>query len=377
MKEPVFLKRFGEWGIALLLINQLREWKQNMTWKLIGVNIIVMLTVILLAGVSVKDFACVLVEKYRLVGEEKNIMFNQTMQFYLIRASLLALVVAALIHYVFIKKMLVPLRRLTESTRQLTEGTYPEMLEVTSRDEIGLLTEHFNEMTRTLKRAEENRKRMLSNISHDLRTPLSNLNGYLEALGSGVITGDRELYQSLLEESQHITRLVEQLHLLSVWEDRREMHMAKACIPIDELISRSTNVFQWEIKNREMDLHVAVEPGMVIGDEDGLRQVVNNLLQNAIRHNAGRMIWVTGICEPLHYRVTVSNIGQPMPEEVRELVFERFYQADPARHRAEIGKGSGLGLAIVKEIVQKHGGEVGLSSADDKHSFWITIPRSQ
>ena len=371
------MKRFEEWGIALLLINQLREWKQNMTWKLIGVNIIVMLTVILLAGVSVKDFACVLVEKYRLVGEEKNIMFNQTMQFYLMRASLLALVVAALIHYVFIKKMLVPLRRLTESTRQLTEGIYPQMLEVTSRDEIGLLTEHFNEMTRTLKRAEENRKRMLSNISHDLRTPLSNLNGYLEALGSGVITGDRELYQSLLEESQHITRLVEQLHLLSAWEDRRETGMTKTSIQIDELISKSTNAFQWELKSRGMELDLSLEPGTVIADEDGLRQVLNNLLQNAITYNTGQDIWVSGVNEPHGYRLTVSNVGVPMPEEVHELVFERFYQMDQARHRAESGKGSGLGLAIVKEIVQKHGGEVGLISEDDKHSFWITIPRSR
>ncbi|MGG4496431.1 sensor histidine kinase [Brevibacillus reuszeri] len=371
------MKRFGEWGIALLLINQLREWKQHMTWKLIGVNIIVMLTVILLAGVSVKDFACVLVEKYRLVGDEKNFMFNQTMQFYLMRASLLAIVVAALIHYVFIKKMLVPLRRLTESTRQLTEGTYPEMIAVTSRDEIGQLTEHFNDMTRTLKRAEENRKRMLSNISHDLRTPLSNLNGYLEALSSGVLTGDRELYQSLLEESQHITRLVEQLHLLSVWEDRRETGMTKTSIQMDELISKSTNAFQWELKSRELELHLSLQPGTVNADEDGLRQVLNNLLQNAITYNAGQIIWVSGVNEPRGYRVTVSNVGVPMPEEVREIVFERFYQVDTARYRGQSGKGSGLGLAIVKEIIQKHGGEVGLISEDNKHSFWITIPPSR
>ncbi|MGG1660792.1 sensor histidine kinase [Brevibacillus sp. NRS-1366] len=376
MMHRVFLKPFAEWGIALSLISQLREWKQQMAWKLIGVNIVVILVVIWLAGVSVKDFACVLVEKYRFVGEEKNLLFNQTMQFYLMRASLLAIVVAALIHYVCIKKMLVPLRRLAQSTRQLMEGTYPEMIAVTSHDEIGQLTKHFNDMTRTLKRTEENRKRMLSNISHDLRTPLSNLNGYLEALKSGVITGDRELYHSLLEESQHITRMVEQLHLLSVWEDRRETSMTKTSLQIDELISKSTNTFQWELKKRNMELNVSLEPGIVIGDEDGLRQVLNNLMQNAISYNTGRFIGMSGKSEPLCYRVTVSNVGEPMPEEVRELVFERFFQVDPSRQRTQSVKGSGLGLAIVKEVVQKHGGEVGLISEEDNYSFWITIPRS-
>ncbi|MEX2460635.1 MAG: ATP-binding protein [Paenibacillaceae bacterium] len=356
-------------------IKQLNLWKNHVAWKLIGVNILVMLVVIWLVGVSVKDFACVLVDKYRLIGEEKNFFFNRTMQFYLIRASLLAIVVAAVIHFVFIKKILSPLKKLTQSTRQLMDGSYPEPIKVSSEDEIGQLTQYFNELTLTLKRTEENRRRMLSNVSHDLRTPLSNLNGYLEALSSGVLVGDRDLYLSLLEETQHITRLVEQLHQLSVWEDRQATSMTYSSIQIDELIARCMQSFQWELKNKNIELNVALAKEVVIGDEDGLRQVLNNLLQNAISYNEGRMIWVSGVIEPLYYRITVSNVGELLPEELRELVFERFFQADPSRYRGEKTKGSGLGLAIVKEIVKKHGGRVGLISANNKHSFWVTIPR--
>ncbi len=340
------------------------------------VNVLVMLIVIWLAGVSVKDFACILVEKNRLIGEGTDFSYNRTMNVYLIRASLIAMVVASIIHFVFIKKILSPLKRLTASTRQLTDGSYPEPIKVPSEDEIGQLTRYFNDMAFALKRSAENRKRMLSNVSHDLRTPLSNLNGYLEALSSGVLTGDRDLYLSLLEESQHITRLVEQLHQLSVWEDRETAGMAFSAVQIDELIARCVQSFQLEQQARDMELDVSLERDVVTCDEGGLRQVLNNLIQNAFSYSTGRIIWVTGSAAPSGYRITVSNIGEPLPEEVQELVFERFFQADPARQRGEHAKGSGLGLAIVKEIVEKHGGEAGLISENNKHSFWVTIPRS-
>jgi two-component system sensor histidine kinase BaeS len=359
----------------LLRIKQLGIWKQHVSWKLIGVNVLVMLIVIWLTGVSVKDFACLLVAKYQLVGEEKNVFFNRTMQYYLLRVSLLSIVVAALIHFVFIKRILAPLKSLSESTRQLMEGSYPEPIAVSSMDEIGELADHFNAMTLTLQRTEESRKRMLSNVSHDLRTPLSNLNGYLEALSNGVLVGDRELYLSLLEESQHITRLVEQLHQLSVWEDRQAEQMVASRIHMDEMIMRSTLSFQLELQSKNMELDVALEPDTVISDEDGLKQVLTNLIQNAISYNTGRTIWIAGNVEPDYYRITVSNEGEPLPEPLQELVFERFFQADPSRHRGESAKGSGLGLAIVKEIAKKLGGDVGIHSNHNIHSFWITVPR--
>ncbi|WP_161631197.1 sensor histidine kinase [Paenibacillus pinihumi] len=355
-------------------IKQLALWKQHVAWKLIGLNVLVMLIVIWLAGVSVKDFACLLVANYQLAGDEKNYFFDRTMNFYLIRASLLAIAVAAIIHFVFIKKILSPLKKLTQSTRQLTSGSYPKPVDISSTDEIGELARHFNAMTLTLKQTEENRKRMLSHVSHDLRTPLSNLHGYLEALSNGVIAGDRELYMSLLEETRHITRLVEQLHQLAVWEDRQAGSIAAGEIQMEELIMRSAQSFQLELHSNKLELEMSVEPGILWSDEDGLKQVLTNLIQNAICYSTGPKIWLSGEAGPNEYRITVSNIGEPLPEPLQELVFERFYRADPARHRAGNGTGSGLGLAIVKEIVTKLGGNVGLISEHDKLSFWITIP---
>lgn len=374
MKLLVFLRRFVEWGIDLLRVKHLHLWKDYVAFKLIAVNVLIMLIVIWLAGVSVKDFACVLVEKYQLVKEGKDFSFNQTMQFYLIRASLLAIIVAALIHFVFIKKILSPLKQLTHSTRQLMIGTYSEPIPISSQDEIGELTHYFNELNVTLKRTEENRKRMLSNISHDLRTPLSSLNGYLEALSNGVIVGERSLYQSLLEESQYLTRLVEQLHQLSIWEDRMEDRMRISQIQMDRFIASCTQLFHWELESKQITLQMKLEPASLEGDEDGIRQVLNNLLQNAISYNTGQYIWITGARGTEEYRITLSNYGEDLDNGLQELVFERFFQADSSRSRLGNTKGSGLGLAIVKEIVKKHGGSVGVSSENQKHSFWISLP---
>lgn len=352
-------------------------WRKKLQWKLIMVNGLVILVVIWLAGVSVKDFACIIVGQYELVGEGRSRFFNETMQFYLLRASFLAILVAAIIHYVFIQKMLSPLARLTKSTQLMIEGHYPQPIEPQSHDEIGQLTKHFNELSETLKRTEENRKRLLGNISHELRTPLSNLNGYLEALSNGVIEGDRALYQSLLEESQYLTRLVDQLHHLTSWESRRSSSLNGTSINIHEVMEQAIYAFQLESGKAGVSLEASIQEGVVIGEEDGVKQILNNLLKNALMYNTGDQIQVAGAKENQHYRITVTNVGEAIPEEARDLVFERFYRVDPSRQREKHRNGTGLGLPIVKEIAERFGGQVGLSSQENRHTFWVTLPMTR
>lgn len=348
--------------------------RKHLTMKLILVNSLVIAVVIWLAGVSVKDFACLVVDQYALVGEEKSSFFNRTMEFYLWRASVSAIIVAAIIHYVFIKKILFPLKQLTKSTQLMIEGQYPDLTEPKSQDEIGVLTKHFHKLAKTLQREEENRKRLMSNISHELRTPLSNLNGYLEALSSGVIEGDQKLFQSLFEESQHLTRLVEQLHHLTVWEAHGNGSKSLTEIHIHELLQQTIQTFQLECDQAGVSIDVSLQESVVLGIEDGIKQVMNNLLKNALIYNTGNQIIISGKTEQQQYRVTVSNLGEPIPDEERDLVFERFYRVDPSRRRDQNRNSTGLGLAIVKEIVEQLGGQVGLDSNDNLHHFWFTLP---
>jgi two-component system sensor histidine kinase BaeS len=336
------------------------------------INGIVIGIVIWLVGVSVKDFACLLVGQYEFISVEKQSFFNNTMHFYLLRASLIAFIVAALIYYFLMQKILIPLQKLMKSTQLMTEGDFPDPIKVSSKDEIGQLSRHFNQMIATLKQTEKSRKQMLSDISHELRTPLSNLNGYLEALGTGVIQGELELYRSLHDESMHLTRLVDQLHQLAVWETKKLINPQLQTFDMAKVIQASLQNFELELNNKNIHNEISLEPGNVKGDDIGLRQVLINLLKNAIQYDIGGYIRITGEIVDNQYRVTLTNKGQPIPPDKAHQVFDRFYRVDPSRNR-DTG-GSGLGLAIAKEIVQQHGGEIGLISNRHEHSFWFAIP---
>lgn len=215
------MKRLEGWGTDLMQIKRWMFWREGLTSKLIIVNGLVIGVVIWLVGISVKDFACLVVAQNDLVGEGSSVSFNETMNAYLWKAITMATLLAAIIHYIFIRNVISPLKQLTKSTQRLMEGQYPDFVPPVSDDEIGRLTRNFNELAKTLQQNEKKRKRLLSNLSHELRTPLSNLNGYLEALSCGVLEGKRELFQSLLEESQYLTRMVEQMHELTIWEGKK------------------------------------------------------------------------------------------------------------------------------------------------------------
>lgn len=229
-------------------------------------------------------------------------------------------------------------------------------------------------MVKSLQREELNRKRLISNISHDLRTPLSNLNGYLEALKDGVITGDRDIFASLYEETQHLIRLVEQLHQLSVLDASPITEQEKSRSDISKLCRQVAQSFQLEFDKKGLNLHMEVQQREFPVYEQGIRQILTNLLANAVVYNTGNEVWIKGEVQGESYHISVTNIGEPIPQDIHDDVFERFVKADPARKRNEDQSGSGLGLAIVKEITKQHGGQVGLRSNGHKHTFWVALP---
>lgn len=365
------MKPLEGWGTVLSLIKH--AWKKQVMWKLILTNSLVIGIVIWLAGVSVKEFACLLVEQSPLFDQEKSQEFNRVMQSYLVDASLFAVSVAAVFHYYVIRNMLKPLQQLAAASRKMTKGHYPDPVQVKSRDEIGQLANDFNKMMVQLKQVDGERNKLMRDISHELRTPLTNINGYLEALSSGLLSGDREIYQSLYEESTRLTRLVDQLQQLNVWESKETFHNRVENVSIASLIEASIDVFKLEFQAAGIECETSLQTETVFADPDGLKQVMYNLLKNAILYDIGGWIKVEGIVAGDHYRVTVTNKGKPIPKAEAENIFKRFTRLDSSRSR-DTG-GAGLGLSIVKEIVMRHGGEVGLTSEEGrKHSFWFSIP---
>ncbi|WP_088228663.1 ATP-binding protein [Desulfosporosinus sp. FKB] len=365
------LKRSGEWGIVLLPTKGLFFWRRSFLLKLILINLLVIAIVIWLAGVSVKDFACLLTKQYQVMGGASGSLFDQTMQFYLIRAIILAVIVACILYYFLVRKLILPLQNLGVCAQKMARGEFYPCQEISADDEIGRLISDFNHLAVKLQQTEELRKKMVSDIAHELRTPLTNLTGYLEALDTGVIQGNQELYHSLHEEALHLTGLVEELHQLNIWESKRLGWNELQIIPVEDVIASALKSFELELDHRQIKVEANIQAANILGNKEGLKQVIANLLKNVLKYDRGGWVKIAGKPVNSVYKVVVTNLGQPIPENKADQVFERFYRLDSARNRKT--GGVGLGLAIVKEIINQHRGEVGLISREDEHSFWFTV----
>ncbi|WP_459931651.1 sensor histidine kinase [Desulfosporosinus burensis] len=366
------LKRSGEWGIALLPSKNWFFWRRSILAKLILINLLTIAIVIWLAGVSVKDFACLLAKQYQVAGGAPSNLFDRTLQFYLIRASILAVIVAGILYYFLVRKLILPLQHLGTSAQKMARGEFQPCREIPSEDEIGRLISDFNHLSSKLQQTEELRKKMVSDIAHELRTPLTNITGYLEALSTGVIQGDQGLYHSLHEEALHLTGLVEELHQLNIWESKRLRQGKLQKISIENAIVSTLKSFELELSNREIKVEANIQTADILGNREGIKQVITNLLKNVLKYDRGGWVKIEGKKEDHIYKVVVSNLGQPIPDDKADQVFERFYRLDSSRNRKT--GGAGLGLAIIKEIIAQHRGEVGLISRQDEHSFWFTVP---
>ena len=126
------------------------------------------------------------------------------------------------------------------------------------------------------------------------------------------------------------------------------------------------------MNNREIKAEANIQAADILGNREGIKQVITNLLKNVLKYDRGGWVKIEGKKEGHIYKVVVTNLGQPIPDDKAEQVFERFYRLDSSRNRKT--GGAGLGLAIVKEIIDQHRGEVGLISREDEHSFWFTVP---
>ncbi|WP_246050038.1 sensor histidine kinase [Aquibacillus sediminis] len=349
-----------------------RKFHQAFLFRLTLLNVVVVASFIIVTGFALYNTACLLVDG--MVTVEKQSRFNQTLFGYLIIFSLAAIVIGSTIHFYLTRKLIRPLRELITSTKRMKKGHYPAPIKTTSNDETGQLVHHFNDMVQQLKYNEEHRHKLISDLSHEFRTPLSNLNGYLGALKNEVMVGDPQLYESLYEESKRLTKMVKQLEQLKEWDHvSNQTFLDKQSINMAELIDQSVELFQWLLEKHNIPIELQVKDGFVLVNKDAMMQVMSNLIENAIRYNQGTTpICVKGeLCEDV-YKVSVIGNGHPIPEKDRGKVFDRFYRVDNSRGK-ETG-GSGLGLSISKEIVEHHHGQVGLDSTkDDKHTFWFTI----
>ncbi|WP_440896349.1 sensor histidine kinase [Amphibacillus sp. Q70] len=342
--------------------------------RLTIINIIVIVAFVMLSSWAIYNTACMLADGLFSMSLQKQNQFEAMLFQYLWIFSISAVILGSLIHFYLMKKVMQPLKKLIYSTKKMKQGQYPSPIQVKENGEIGELVCHFNDLAQQLATNEQQRKKLVSDLSHEFRTPLTNLNGYLGALQSGMIEGDEKLYQSLYAESTKLTQLVEQMEQLKEWENMKNRTFDNK-VPVDmkEFIEKSIEIFHWSLEQKGIELEVDIHSGIVDIDQTSISQVLSNLLDNAIRYYEGsNAIIVRGEKLPAEYRVSVTGLGRDLSEIDKEKIFERFYRTEPSRSR-ELG-GSGLGLAISKEIIERHKGKIGVQSKGNIHTFWFILP---
>ncbi|TDD65335.1 HAMP domain-containing protein [Jiangella aurantiaca] len=269
-----------------------------------------------------------------------------------------------------------PIRTLTAAAQQLASGGRGTRVEVTGHDEVARLGHAFNAMASSIEENDRQRKAMVSDIAHELRTPLANVRGYLEAAEDGVVPMDAQLVSSLLEESTLLQRLIDDLQDLAL-ADAGMLRVHREDADVAELARQVVAAHQPSASASSVELVVAA-PSDVVADVDPvrLRQALGNLVANAVQYSGtGSTVLVRVARDAVSDEVVlaVRDDGPGIAPEHLEHLFDRFYRTDTSRTRAT--GGSGLGLAITKHLVEAHDGTVTVSSMVGAGStFTIRLP---
>jgi signal transduction histidine kinase len=304
------------------------------------------------------------------------ITYNTIGRFFL-WGGLLAIAIAILLTFLLSRRILAPVKAITSAARQFGRGDFSQRVDFQGKGEVGEMAQSFNSMAENLEHTELLRRNMVADVAHELRTPLSNLSGYLEAIRDGVIKPDESTIRSLSEEASSLSRLVDDLQELSL-ADAGELKLIIQPEDISRLIRDVMAALQTKVVAKSLtvsaDLPTRLPPVDI--DAHRIKQVLHNLLENAVTHTgqAGR-ITVTARREGNQVRISVADTGEGIPTKDLPFVFERFYRVDKSRTRAT--GGSGLGLTIVKRLVEAHGGTVEVKSEPGQGStFTFTLPVS-
>ena len=293
---------------------------------------------------------------------------------FLVWSGILTVGLAAVLTFLLSRRILAPVEGLSRAAKALARGEFSQRVSVTSRDEVGELSRTFNAMAAELATTEEVRRGLVADVAHELRTPLSNIRGYLEGIRDGVVTANPGTLGSMHEEVLLLTRLIDDLQELALAESG-EMNLYLQPCDLADLARRAAAGAQPSTESKGIALTTDI-PGEapVNADPERIGQVLRNLLANAANYTgAGGSIKVVLRRMGAFAQVRVEDTGAGIAETDLPYVFERFYRVDKSRSRST--GGVGLGLTIAKRMVEAHGGRMAVESVVDKGStFSFTLP---
>lgn len=287
---------------------------------------------------------------------------NQTKN--MLIAGFFALIFAGFIGIVWAKALLRPIKQLAKSTRALSTGDYTSYVETERTDELGQLAQDFNTMLKIVQKNEEQRKTLMADISHELRTPITILKGEIESIIDGVRKTDEEVLNSLLSEIDSLHQLVNDVHDLAMSEAGGWKYQEND-IYIDSLIKNVAKNFNERFKQKKLNFKLESDKNipLIKGDKQRLSQLFTNLFENSYRYtNESGQVNVNIYNLPKDIKIIFQDSTPGVPAEILEKLFQRFYRVEESRNKAY--GGSGLGLALCKGIVEHHQGTIKASESN-------------
>lgn len=308
------------------------------------------------------------------LSENEERYLNRTI-FIIIAVSLFILVISIVFSYFLSWRISKPVSALTQAVKDIESGDFRKRVPILGADEISELSGSFNKMADSLESNERWRKQIIADSAHELRTPVSLIQGNLEMILDGVYEADSSHIQNIYDETLVLARLIQELQqLYSAESGSMILNMEK--LDLNNLLENVINIFHADEVKDQINLINCIDSAFppIVGDYQKLKQVFSNVLTNAFHHTpSGGSVRLRGEVRGESALIIIEDTGPGIKSDDLEKIFERFYRTDSSRNR--IHGGSGLGLSISREILKLHGGTISAESSPGKGAaFYISIP---
>jgi histidine kinase len=302
--------------------------------------------------------------------------FQTAINHALVISGLAAILAAVGVSWYVSQRLIRPIRSLVTLSQRIAGGHYEQRLQLNTQDEFGELVDSFNRMAASLANTEAMRVRLLGDVTHELKTPLAGIKGYMEGLQDGVLPATPETFELIHREADRLQRLVQDLQELSRVEAGQAQMQTMTCKP-HEIVMPVVDRMRLQFIEKHIALISDIPDDLppIHADADRTTQVLTNLLGNALQYTASDgEVRVTAVREHDCLRFTVSDTGIGLAPDELEHIFERFYRVDRSRSRSS--GGSGIGLTVAKHLVEAQGGSIcAVSEGIGKGSqFSFTLP---
>lgn len=334
--------------------------------------------VILLVSHFVLAIASYLLFQNNLTNMHQNLNRNQlhTVVYLFVLSSIISITITGIFAYYLSKRITAPLRELNWAALHIARGKFDQRVKIKTSDELGELGETFNYMAQELAGVDQMRKDFVSNVSHDLRSPLTSIHGFVRAFLDDTIPGDRKRHYFMImkEQTERMIKLVNDLLDMARIE-AGQLEIRLVIFNLSELVRQVVARMEPEIVKKQINVELITEEAQdiyVFADPDRIDQVIVNLIQNAIQISSLDSSVEVRLEEDLQAVVSIRDYGPGIRQEDIESIWERFYKADRARIKKT---GTGIGLSIVKHILDLHQSPIHVQSEVGKGAiFTFTLP---